>query len=114
MKTISPPGELLAEVARELLGHAEKLGHQASVVETTTGAEFGYGFVVPDDVFEAWFTSRGEARAMATAELPTESGGTEDLELQEPEATPEPVAEPEVPAAKPKRGPKAATDRKED
>lgn len=79
MKTISPPGKLLTEVAQGLLASAEALGHPADVVATTSGAEFGNGFTVPDDVFDHWFLGRGEAKAPPTA--PAEP---------EPEKSPEP------------------------
>src|SRR5688572_9552792 len=55
MPTISPPAELLAEVATGLLASATELGHSPDVVATTSGALFGYGFVVPQDVFDHWF-----------------------------------------------------------
>lgn len=98
MKLISPPGPLLTEVAGELLESAQALGLTPEVVETTTGAEFGYGFVVPDEVFDHWFLRRGEARTTAPSE---------------PEVFPEPVAEvvaePEVPKKR-SRGVKPVTE----
>jgi hypothetical protein len=99
MKLISPPGALLTEVAGQLLESAQALGLAPEVVETTTGAEFGYGFTVPDDVFDHWFLRRGEAR---NPQPPSE-----------PVVFPEPVApvvaEPRVPARK-SRGVKPVTE----
>ena len=102
MRTVSPPGELLTEVAQGLLGAAERLGLPATVVATTTSAQFGYGCVVPDEVFDAWFLTRGEAGGapVRTVELPTFPGVTEDLEhlaALDPGGTPEESETPEVP-----------------
>jgi hypothetical protein len=98
MKTISPPGGLMTEVAQGLLASARALGHPAGVVATTSGAEFGYGFTVPDDVFDHWFLSRREPGTVDPKDLET----VEAVVLVEPEPKPEPK--------KKGRGVKAATD----
>lgn len=84
MRLISPPGEHLTEVAGQLLESARLLGLQPGVVETTTGAEFGYGFTVPDDVFDHWFLRRGEASGAAAA--PVEEFSPEVVVPEVPEA----------------------------
>lgn len=66
MPLVSPPPELLTEVAQGLLASAAALGHPVGVVATTSGALFGNGFVVPQDVFDHWFLSRGEAKGIVT------------------------------------------------
>jgi hypothetical protein len=86
MKTISPPGSLMTEVAGQLLVSAEALGYPADVVATTSGAEFGYGFTVPDDVFDHWFLSRREPGTVDPKDLET----AEAVILVEPEPKPEP------------------------
>lgn len=65
MPVVSPPPELLTEVAQGLLASAAALGAPPEVVATTTGALFGNGFVVPQDVFDHWFLTRGEAKVEA-------------------------------------------------
>ena len=64
MPLVSPPPELLTEVAQGLLASAAALGRNPDVVATTTGAIFGNGFVVPQDVFDHWFLGRGEANGV--------------------------------------------------
>lgn len=108
MKLISPPGVLLTEVAGQLLESAQALGLAPEVVETTTGAEFGYGFTVPDDVFDHWFLRRGEAAGMTTETVPGPQGPVVPPEAEFPEQLTEPVAE-EKPRVR-KRGVKATTE----
>lgn len=108
MRMISPPAELMTEVARQLLATAETLGHRPEVVATTTGAEFGYGFTVPDDVFDHWFLSRGEGAAAPVAVVPEEFLEPLGPEVPLEEEIPVTVAEeadevPEVPEAAPRR-----------
>jgi hypothetical protein len=96
-------------------------------VATTTGAEFGYGFTVPDDLFDHWFLGRGETAGTLAAvepepeaevfleplgpevpleeELPVTSEVPEVPELGAPEVPKVPEAA--VPAKR-KRGVKAA------
>jgi hypothetical protein len=110
MRTISPPAELMTEVAGQLLAAAEKLGHRPEVVATTTGAEFGYGFVVPTDVFDEWFLNRGRHILLApetVAALDEAFLGPQGPEVpfeEEFPVTEVPEDEvPEVPDEKPKR-----------
>lgn len=116
MRLISPPPEQLATVARQLLASADLLGLAPETVATTTGAEFGYGFTVPDELFDHWFLRLGEPAVTATAMKPKvfsePTGPVVPFEDEFPEApetvTPEvpEVSEapvPEVPE-KPKRG----------
>lgn len=107
MRIISPPAELMAEVARELLATAEALGHRPEVVATTTGAEFGYGFVVPVDVFDEWFLNRGRHVLLAPETVAAldeaflEPQGPEIPLEEEIPVTPDEV--PEVPETSPRR-----------
>lgn len=86
MKMISPPPELMTEVAQQLLASAEQLGLPVTAVETTSSAEFGNGFMVPAAVFDHWFLRRGEAAGMKAS----------DPAAPEPGVFPEPLG-PQVP-----------------
>lgn len=63
MPVVSPPPDKLTGVAQGLLASAAALGRSPDVVATTSGALFGNGFVVPQDVFDHWFAGLGEAKA---------------------------------------------------
>jgi hypothetical protein len=62
-----PPGEA-TEVAQKLLAAAAELGLPAAVVKTASDGEWGFSFIVPDEVAELAYHGWGADAAPGPAE----------------------------------------------
>lgn len=119
MAVIHPQGPDVTQTATALLQAAQELDLPQTVVATTSSAEYGTGFVVPDEVARKFHkymkSSVAPIRVDMDSDVANEPEPEPELDNPVPESTPEPEPEDKPSKSTPaKRGPRKAASKSEE